>query len=98
MLLTLRGCPGGSEGEESAYNVGDPGSIPGSGRPPGDENGNFLQYSCLENSIDKRSLVGYTPWGCKVLNMIEPLTLSFSLTLKENINSMASSSIKLMKL
>ena len=35
----------------SAYNVGDPGSIPGSGRPPGEGNGNPLQYSCLENPL-----------------------------------------------
>ena len=37
---------------ESACSVGDPGSIPGLGRPPGEENGNPLQYSCLENPID----------------------------------------------
>ena len=36
----------------SAYNVGDPGSIPGSGRSPGEGNGNPLQYSCLENPMD----------------------------------------------
>ena len=35
---------GGSDGKESAYNAGDPGSIPGSGRSPGDGNGNLLQY------------------------------------------------------
>ena len=44
--------PGGSEGKVSAYNVGDLGSIPGSGRSPGEGNGNPLQYSCLENSMD----------------------------------------------
>ena len=43
--------PGGSDDKESAYNVGDPGSIPGSGRYPGEGNGNPLQYSCLENSM-----------------------------------------------
>ena len=37
----------------SAYNVGDPGSIPGSGRSPGEGNGNPLQYSCLENPMDR---------------------------------------------
>jgi len=49
--MTLLACdfPGGSDGKESAYNVGDPGSIPGLGRFPGEENGNPLQYSCLEN-------------------------------------------------
>ena len=44
--------PGGSDGKASAYNVGDPGSIPGLGRSPGEGNGNPLQYSCLENSMD----------------------------------------------
>ena len=45
--------PGGSDGKESAYNVGDPGSIPGLGRSPGEGNGKGLQYSCLENSMDR---------------------------------------------
>jgi len=44
--------PGGSDGKASAYNVGDPGLIPGSGRSPGEENGSPLQYSCLENLMD----------------------------------------------
>ena len=44
--------PGGSEGKASAHNAGDPGSIPGSGRSPGEGNGNPLQYSCLENPMD----------------------------------------------
>ena len=43
--------PGGSDGKASTYNVGDPGSIPRSGRP-GEGNGNPLQYSCLENPMD----------------------------------------------
>ena len=45
------GFPGDSEGKTSARNVGDPGSIPGLGRSPGEGNGNSLQYSCLENSM-----------------------------------------------
>ena len=40
------------DGKASDYNAGDPGSIPGSGRPPGEGNGNPLQYSCLENPMD----------------------------------------------
>ena len=44
--------PGGSDSKVSAYNAGDPGSIPGLGRSPGEENGNPLQYSCLENPMD----------------------------------------------
>ena len=43
---------GGSGGEESTCDAGDPGSIPGSGRSPGERNSNPLQYSCLENSMD----------------------------------------------
>ena len=39
--------------KESAYNAGDPGSIPGSGRSPGEGNGNPLLYSCLENPMDR---------------------------------------------
>ena len=45
--------PGGSGGKESVCTVGDPGSIPRSGRSPGEGNGNPLQYSCLENSMDR---------------------------------------------
>ena len=44
--------PGGSDGKVSAYNAGDSGLISGLGRPPGEGNGNPLQYSCLENPID----------------------------------------------
>ena len=46
------GFPGGSEGKATAYNVGHLGSIPGSGRSPGEGNGNPLQYSCLKNPLD----------------------------------------------
>ena len=45
--------PGGSDGKVSAYNVGDVGLIPGSGRSSGEGNGNPLQYSCLENPVDR---------------------------------------------
>ena len=48
------GFPGGSDGKASAYNAGDPGSIPG--RSPGAGNSNPLQYSCLENPIDGGAL------------------------------------------
>ena len=44
--------PGGSDGNAFVYNAGDPGSIPGLGRSPGDGNGSPLQYSCLENPMD----------------------------------------------
>ena len=45
--------PGGSDSKASSYRAGDPGSIPGSGRSPGKRNGNPLQYSCLEISMDR---------------------------------------------
>ena len=44
--------PGGSDGKASAYNAGEPGSIPGLGRSSGEGNGSPLQYSCLENPTD----------------------------------------------
>ena len=47
------GIPGGSVGNKSACSAGDLGPIPGSGRYPGEGNGNPLQYSCLENSMDR---------------------------------------------
>ena len=49
----------------------DAGSIPGSGRFPGGESGNPLQYSCLENSMDKEEPGGYRLWGCKESDMTE---------------------------
>ena len=52
-LLSKLPCfPSGSEVKASASNAGDPGLIPGSGRSPGEGNGNPLQYSCLENPMD----------------------------------------------
>ena len=50
---TGRSFPGGSDGKKSVRNAGDPGLIPGSGRSPGEGNGNPLQYFCLENSMDR---------------------------------------------
>ena len=54
-MLSRLLIPGGSDGKASAYDVGDPGSIPGSGRSHGEGNGNPLQYSCLENPMDGRA-------------------------------------------
>ena len=53
--LPLPGFPGGSDSKESSCNAGDPGSVPGSGRSPGEGNGNPLQYPCLENPMDRRA-------------------------------------------
>ena len=57
--------PGGSEVKASASNAGDLGSIPGSGRFPGEGNGNPLQYSCLENPMDGGA------WQAPVLGVAE---------------------------
>ena len=53
-------------GKESACNVGDLGLIPELERCPGGGHGNPLQYSCLENPMDKGAWRGYSPWGCRV--------------------------------
>ena len=50
--MATHNFPGGLDGKMSAYNTGDPGSIPGLGRSPGEGNGNPLQYFCLENAMD----------------------------------------------
>ena len=55
----------GSDGEASARSVGDPGSIPGSGRSAGQGNGNPLQYSCLENSMDGGAWWATVHWVTK---------------------------------
>ena len=69
--MNIMGFPGGSDSKESACNVGDLGSISESGRSPGEGNGYPLQYSCLENSMDRGA------WqGCKELDMPEQLTPS----------------------
>ena len=59
---------------KSACNDGHLSLIPGLGRSPGGGHGNTLQYSCLENPHGQRSLVGYSPWGCKELDTTEQLS------------------------
>ena len=54
-FIIFMGFPGGSEDKASACNAEDQGSIPGSGRSPGEGNGNPLWYSCLENPMDGRA-------------------------------------------
>ena len=56
------GFPGSSNGRESAYNTGDLGSIPGSGRSPGEGRGNSLQYSFLESPMDKGAWWATIQW------------------------------------
>ena len=66
--LSYQAFSGSSAGKESTCNAGDSGSIPGWGRSPGGGHGNPLQYSCLKNPLGQRSLVGYSPRGCKELD------------------------------
>ena len=71
--------PGGSDGKASAYNVGDLGSIPGSGRYPGKGNGNPLQYSCLENPMDGRALLATVHGVAKSRTRLRDFTIYLSL-------------------
>ena len=68
------GFPGGTVIKNMPANAGkgrDVGSIPGLGRSPGRGHGNTLQYSCLENPHEQKSLAGYSPLGLKDLDMAE---------------------------
>ena len=71
----LQGFPGGWDGKESPWIAGDPGSIPGLAKSPGEKgHGSPLQYSCLENLHGQRSPVGYSPWGRKESDTTEWLS------------------------
>ena len=71
---------GGSDGKESAYNAGDPGSIPGSGRSPGEGNGNPLQYSCLENPTDGGDWWATAHGVAKSWTRLSDITFTFTLS------------------
>ena len=89
----ILGFPGSSDGKESACNEGDLGSAPGLGWSPGGGHGSPLHYSFLENPHEQRSLVGYSPYGVKELDMTEWLNttqydiLPRSLTLRVGMTS-----------
>ena len=68
------GFPDGSDSKESACSAGDLDSIPGFGRSPGGGHGNPPQYFCLDSPHERRSLVGYGPWGRKESHMTEWLS------------------------
>ena len=76
MFFYFQGFPGGSDGKAkaSACNEEDLGSIPGSGRSPGEGDGNPLQHACLENP--RRNLVGYSPRDRKESDTTEQLHFS----------------------
>ena len=69
------GFPGGSDGKESACNSGDPGSIFGSERSPGEGNGYSLQHSCLEDPMDRGAWQATVHGVAKKLDSTEELTL-----------------------
>ena len=77
--LLIWGFPRSSVGKESSCSAGDPGSIPGSGRSPGEENGNPLQYSCLDNPVDRgawrATAHGVTRVGQDLVTKSPPLPL-----------------------
>ena len=69
LLLYFKGFPGGSDSKESAWNVGDPGPIPGFGRSPGEEKGSLPTSVLLPGEFHgQRNPVGYSPWGCEELD------------------------------
>ena len=70
---------GGSDGKESAFNAGDPGLIPASDRSPGERNGNLLQYSCLENSVDRGAWWAIVHGAAKESDRTERLTHTHTL-------------------
>ena len=70
-FMTYSSFPDSTNGKESAYNVGDLGSIPGSGRSPREAHGNPLLSGEFHG---QRSLVGYGPWGCRESDTTEQLT------------------------
>ena len=74
------GFHSGSEGKASACDAGDPGSIPRSGRSPGEGNGNLLQYSCLENPVDRGA------WWATVYGVTKSQTRLSDCTLTHNVS------------
>ena len=80
-LPSSKGFPGGSDSKEFACNAGDLDLIPGLRTSPGEGNGYPLQYSCLENSVDRGTWwATYSPWGRKELDMTEQLTCTYPLS------------------
>ena len=73
----MMGFPGGSEVKASACNAGDQGLIPGSGRSPGEGNGNPLQYSCLENPMDGGAWWATVPRVTKSQTQLSDFTFSY---------------------
>ena len=89
LMKEIGGFPGGSEVKASTWNAGDPGSIPGSGRSPGEGNGNPLQYSCLENPMEGGAWLATVHGVEKSRTRLSDFTFTFTFTtmkeIKDNI-------------
>ena len=85
MSVCLLGFPCDAAVKNPPANVGDSGdsnSISGLGRCPGGRHGKALQYSYLGNPVDRGSLAGYSPWGCKESDLAERLSMHVHLCLQ----------------
>ena len=80
--LVTNGFPGGSEDKASACSAGDPGSIPGLGRSPGERNGKPLQCSCLENSMDRGAWLAIVHGVAKSRTRLSDFTFTVTLVTK----------------
>ena len=78
----------------SAGDSRDAGSIPGSGRSPGEGNGNSLQDYCLESPHEERSLGGYSPWSRKESDMTERLSTWWTSHKKEKVKRINLAEVK----
>ena len=81
-FIEIKGFPGGTEVKATACSVGDLGSIPGSGRFPGEGNGYPLQYSCLENPMDRGAWWASVHRVAKSWTRLSDLTFSFTIEIK----------------
>ena len=74
--------PGGSDCKASVYNAGDPGSVPGLGRSPGEGHGNPLQYYCLENPMDRGAWYATFHGVAKSWTRLSNFTFTFTFTFR----------------
>ena len=90
MHTVLGDFHGGSGGKVSTYNAGDPGSVPGSGRSPGEGNGNPFQYSHLENPMDRGAWQATVHGIARVGHDLatKPLPLIYDLSINLNPNNL----------
>ena len=81
-LLAYAGFPGGSDSKVSVCSAGDPSSIPGLGRAPGEGNGSPLQYSCLENALDGGAWQATVHGVAKSRTRLSDFTFTFTFTFR----------------